>query len=112
MSAPHPEPQAYGSDRGSKANQPHIYIVVAVCNRKGLIEKFLNCLKEQTFRNFTTIVVDDEASDGTVALIEGEFPDVHLLRGNGNLSWTGATNFGIRHGLAQTTRCSSLRMIL
>jgi N-acetylglucosaminyl-diphospho-decaprenol L-rhamnosyltransferase len=83
------------------ARQPHIYIVTPVYNRRMLVEHFLNCLNQQTFPNFTVIVVDDGSTDGTTALIEEKFPDVHLLRGNGNLWWTGATNVGIRHAMAR-----------
>lgn len=36
------------------------------------------------------IVVDDDSSDGTPELIEQQFPTVHLLRGDGDLWWTGA----------------------
>jgi N-acetylglucosaminyl-diphospho-decaprenol L-rhamnosyltransferase len=78
---------------------PHIYIVVPVFNRKALIEKFLDCLVPQTFRNFTVVVVDDGSTDGTGALIEEQFRDVELIHGDGSLWWTGATNVGIRHVL-------------
>jgi len=80
-------------------SSPYIYIIVPVFNRKAIIECFLICLGKQTFRDFTVIVVDDGSTDGTPALIAEKFPDVHLLHGDGNLWWTGATNFGIRHAL-------------
>ncbi len=35
-------------------------------------------------------------------MIEEEFPDVILLKGDGNLWWTGATNLGVKYALAQT----------
>ena len=34
-------------------------------------------------------------------MIEEEFPDVILLKGDGNLWWTGATNMGVGYALAQ-----------
>ena len=76
-----------------------IYIVVPVFNRKALTERFLDCLREQRFRNFHTIVVDDGSTDGTAELITDRFKEVQLLRGDGSLWWTGATNVGIRHAL-------------
>lgn len=111
MSAPHPEPKTSGNDREFAAFQPHIYIVVPVYNRKALVERFLNCLNEQTFRSFTAVVVDDGSTDGTAALIEEQFPDVHLLRGDGNLWWTGATNFGIRHALVDAAADDAVLVI-
>ncbi len=34
-------------------------------------------------------------------MIEEEFPDVILLKGDGNLWWTGATNLGVEYALTQ-----------
>src|SRR5215469_10337958 len=89
----------------------HIYAVVPVHNRKALIERFINCMRGQTYRNFTVIVVDDGSTDGTSALIQGKYPEVHLLAGDGNLWWTGATNLGIRHALAQAQEDDAILII-
>jgi N-acetylglucosaminyl-diphospho-decaprenol L-rhamnosyltransferase len=78
-----------------------IYVVVPVFNRKSFTERFLYCMREQKFRNFETIVVDDGSSDGTGELISTEFKEVHLLRGDGNLWWTGAINLGIQYATAK-----------
>jgi len=77
----------------------HIFVVVPVYNRKNLTERFIDCLNEQTFRDFTIIVVDDGSTDGTSTLIADKFPTVRLIQGDGNLWWTGAINAGIRHAL-------------
>lgn len=47
-------------------------------------------------------MVDDGSTDGTEEMIKGEFPDVILLKGDGNLWWTGATNMGVEYALAQS----------
>jgi len=78
-----------------------IYVVVPVFNRKSLTRRFLSCLSKQSFRHFETIVVDDGSTDGTAELVSEQFPDVRLLRGDGNLWWTGAINEGIRHAMAR-----------
>jgi GT2 family glycosyltransferase len=98
-----------GSEQGAISS--HIYAVVPVHNRKALIERFLACMRRQTFRNFTVIVVDDGSSDGTSALIREKFPEVHLLGGDGNLWWTGATNLGIRHALTQAGEDDAILII-
>jgi GT2 family glycosyltransferase len=84
-----------------EAVSARIYIVVPVHNRKALLESYLNCMRQQTFRNFTITVVDDGSTDGTSELIREKFPEVHMLRGDGNLWWTGSINLGIRHALMQ-----------
>jgi GT2 family glycosyltransferase len=88
-----------------------IYVVVPVFNRKSLTQRFLCCMREQQFANFQIIVVDDGSSDGTGDLIADEFPEVHLLRGNGNLWWTGATNLGIRHAMASASADDAILVV-
>jgi N-acetylglucosaminyl-diphospho-decaprenol L-rhamnosyltransferase len=88
-----------------------IYVVVPVFNRKPLIERFLYCMREQTFQNFETIVVDDGSTDGTGELITTNFKEVELLRGDGNLWWTGAINLGIKHVLAKASGDAAILVI-
>ncbi|NJN03375.1 MAG: glycosyltransferase family 2 protein [Leptolyngbyaceae cyanobacterium RM1_1_2] len=47
------------------------------------------------------IVVDDGSTDGTPALIKAQFPQVHLLAGDGNLWWTGAIAQGMQYAVEQ-----------
>jgi GT2 family glycosyltransferase len=77
-----------------------IYIVIPVHNRIRFTEECLSSLRDQSYNNFKTIVVDDGSSDGTFEMIKKEFPEIILLRGNGNLWWTGAINKGIQHVLS------------
>jgi len=76
-----------------------ICVVIPVHNRKDFTKSCLQSLNEQTYLNFSTIIVDDGSTDGTSEMIEDMFPDVQLLHGNGNLWWTGGINMGITHAL-------------
>lgn len=49
--------------------------------------------------DYTMIVVDDGSTDGTAEAIRDNFPDVVLLKGDGNLWWTGAINKGVQYCL-------------
>jgi N-acetylglucosaminyl-diphospho-decaprenol L-rhamnosyltransferase len=100
-----------GNAVACSAISPHIYAVVPVHNRKALLERFLTCMRQQSSRNFTIVVVDDGSTDGTSTLVQEKFPEVHLLAGDGNLWWTGATNLGIRHALTQAQEDDAILII-
>ncbi len=72
-----------------------IYIVIPVHNNKNYTKDCLQCLQKQIYSDFKIIVVDDGSTDGTDVMIKKNYPDVFLLKGDGNLWWAGATNLGI-----------------
>ncbi|MCA0396446.1 MAG: glycosyltransferase family 2 protein [Bacteroidetes bacterium] len=74
-----------------------IYIIIPVFNRKALTRGCLKSIEGQTFKDFKTIVVDDGSTDGTFQMIQDEFPNVEVLKGNGDLWWTGSTNLGVNY---------------
>jgi capsular exopolysaccharide synthesis family protein len=88
-----------------------IHVVVPVHNRRALTERFLECLAKQTLRNFKIVLVDDGSTDGTAELVRDKFPEVVLLRGDGNLWWTGATNLGIRYTLLHASENDAVLII-
>jgi len=72
-----------------------IFIVIPVYNRINFTKKCLNSIKQQTYQNYRVVVIDDGSTDGTAALLAEEFPEVHVIQGDGNLWWTAATNLGV-----------------
>jgi len=70
-----------------------------VHNRKDITKRCLDTLYVQTNNNYKIIVVDDGSTDGTSEIVTNHFPDIILLKGDGNLWWTGATNLGISHAI-------------
>jgi N-acetylglucosaminyl-diphospho-decaprenol L-rhamnosyltransferase len=77
-----------------------IFIIIPVFNRKVLLHNCLSSLRNQTNQNFQVIVVDDGSTDGTSDMLQENFPKVTILKGDGSLWWTGATNVGVRHALS------------
>ena len=79
---------------------PMLHIVIPVFNRKHFTRECLLSLRQQTEPDFRTIVVDDGSTDGTEQMLAAEFPEVEVVRGDGNLFWTAGVNLGIRRALA------------
>lgn len=76
-----------------------LFIVTPVFNRKLFTFNFLQSLREQTFKDFKVIIVDDGSTDKTSEMIINEFPEVILLKEDGDLWWSEATNIGVRHAI-------------
>ncbi|MFW9928942.1 MAG: glycosyltransferase family 2 protein [Candidatus Thorarchaeota archaeon] len=82
-------------------NLKSLYIIIPVHNRKLFTRECLLSLRNQTCKEFNVIVIDDGSTDGTEEMINSEFPEVILLKGDGDLWWAGATNLGVKYALAE-----------
>jgi GT2 family glycosyltransferase len=69
-----------------------IYICIPVFNRVAYTRKCIQSIHKQSFSEYSIIICDDGSTDSTSDLISAEFPDVIVIKGDGNLWWSGATN--------------------
>lgn len=76
-----------------------VNILIPVHNRIDVTMECLACLERQTYRNTRIVVVDDGSTDGTYETIKSKYPHIGVLRGDGNLWWTGAIHLGVEHVL-------------
>ena len=78
-------------------NLKRVEIITPVHNRR---EVTLQCLRsiarcDHTGLDLHVIIVDDGSTDGTAEAVELQFPDVEIIKGDGNLWYTAGTNRGI-----------------
>jgi Predicted glycosyltransferases len=86
-----------------------VHVVIPVRDRCGFTVACLRSLEAQSYGNLAVVVIDDGSTDDTVEVLEREFPQVTVLRGDGNLWWTGATVLGVEYVLE---RCSDEDFVL
>ncbi len=80
---------------------PAVDVVIVSYNARELLRRCLTSLHEHApTPAVRTWVVDNGSTDGTVELVEGEFPDVELIAADQNLGFAAANNFAIRRGSA------------
>ncbi|ASC71442.1 hypothetical protein XM38_023940 [Halomicronema hongdechloris C2206] len=79
-----------------------VYIIIPVHNRKTTTLTCLQHLQQQgDLERFQVVVVDDGSTDGTSEVIHLQYPQVHLLQGDGHLWWAGATKLGMEYAYGQ-----------
>jgi GT2 family glycosyltransferase len=85
-------------------------ILIPIHNRLPVTRQGLKALSEalEAYKtggkgacNFEIVIIDDGSTDGSSAWIAENYPDVHLLKGDGNLWWSGAINKGADHAIQQ-----------
>lgn len=78
-----------------------VYAVIGVHNNVRYTLECLAAFAQQAYTPLHVVVVDDGSTDGTAELVRQHFPDITVLRGDGNLWWTGAMRLGIEHVMTQ-----------
>lgn len=56
----------------------------------------IRSIYESDYHNFSILVIDNASVDGSIELVENEFPLVHVLRNTSNFGFAGGQNQGIR----------------
>ncbi len=80
-------------------DKPTVYIICGVHNGLDYTKNFLSSVAKQSHPNIITIIIDDGSTDGTNEFISRSYPEIILVKGDGNLWWTGAIHEGVRKAL-------------
>jgi GT2 family glycosyltransferase len=73
-----------------------VSVVIPNWNGKRYLKTCLESLRNQSYRDFETIIVDNGSTDGSVEFVRQSFPEVRLLEFKGNEGFSVAVNEGIR----------------
>lgn len=74
-----------------------VFVLTAVHNGIKYTKDYLKCLKKQNYKHIVSVLIDDGSSDETADLIKRHYPETVVLKGNGNLWWTGSLKKGISY---------------
>lgn len=74
------------------------YIIIVAFNG---IQWLRKCLDSIDHNKYKVIVIDNNSSDKTVAIVKSNYPDVHLIINSKNLGFGKANNVGISYALKQ-----------
>lgn len=85
-----------GSSPSSAMAEPTASVILPAFLSHETIGACLHSLRQQTFRDFETIVVDSSPDDRTAQTVTAGFPEVRLLRSPRRLSAHAARNLGSR----------------
>jgi len=72
-----------------------VSVILVTWNVEVFIRQCLDALRQQTFKDFEVIVVDNGSRDQTTSIIEKDYPEVVLVRNRKNEGFCRANNRGI-----------------
>lgn len=80
---------------------PRVTVIIPNWNGERFLRTCLGALREQTFRDFETVLVDNGSTDGSLPLVSRDFPEVRAISLNENRGFSAAVNAGIEASRAE-----------
>lgn len=85
----------------SAARKARVAVVIPNWNGKSLLKACLESLREQSYEDFETLVVDNGSGDGSLGMLEAEFPEARIVALGQNRGFSAAVNRGIAASSAE-----------
>lgn len=76
---------------------PIVSVIIVNWNGERWLPKCLDALRAQTFRDFETILVDNNSTDGSIELVTRCYPEVTLVRNSSNDGFAKGNNIGYKY---------------
>ncbi len=89
-----------------------VFILLPVHNRREITEKFIQCLKGQTCRNYHLILIDDGSTDGTEEMVRGRMERLTVIKGKGDWWWAGCLQRGFEWLRGQGLKGAEIVLIM
>ncbi len=83
-----------------QSGQPLVEIVIPNWNGREMLSCCLTSLEKQTCQNFSVTVVDNGSTDGSLAFLSDNYPEVKVIPFPENRGFSVAVNEGIEHASA------------
>jgi GT2 family glycosyltransferase len=78
---------------------PRLAVIIPTHNRWLETNATLSSIQQSEYSNSMIVLIEDGCKDGTIENCRKEYPDVHMLHGDGALWWSGAINKGLAYVL-------------
>ena len=80
----------------SSLDQNKISIFTVNWNGLQWLNKYLECVTSQTYKNLEILVVDNASTDNSLNFIRQNFPQVRIIKNKKNVGLATATNIGVK----------------
>lgn len=77
-----------------------VFVLAPIHNRKEITLNFIRSFANQTYPEYQMVIIDDGSTDSSSEAILAEFPKTIILKGDGNLWWTGSMRKGVDYVLS------------
>ncbi len=79
---------------------PKVAFIIVCWNNKDLLKECLDSIRDQTYNNYSIILVDNGSADDSVAFVSSYMPSVNIIEAKKNLGFAKGNNLGIEAALA------------
>lgn len=81
-----------------------VAVVIPVHNRLSYTKRVLSELRRADHDEALVVIVDDGSTDGTSEFLQDHHSDIVVIRGSGDLWWSGSANLGCRFAIKKGAR--------